>query len=276
MKIKSMSYSSLTTDGAIKSKSHILLLFMITETAIKIISLSFLLNQLILQPLESDNSRMERWDPTEIISLPLASGTVTIFLVAAFKVVFLLAVTHNLITLWTKCNENVLGARYLFLDASLAMINGTFGIILACVIFTLLFIVCGASPWKNISHTIMAASYLVILIFGPSFYETHFLYSSGPILSLLLGTQFEKEHSISGSGLYIFWVRITEIIHRCELYSCIMGTILCMVLLILDHGHQFQRWPIPVLLGATYGCAIGGMVGICAAVKYICSQKEKY
>ena len=60
MKIKSMSYSSLTTDGAIKSKAHILLLFMITETAIKIISLSFLLNQLILQPLESDNSRMVR------------------------------------------------------------------------------------------------------------------------------------------------------------------------------------------------------------------------
>ena len=47
-------------------------------------------------------------------------------------------------------------------------------------------------------------------------------------------------------------------------------------LVILDHDYQHQRWPVPVLLGSTYGCSIGEVVGICADIKHIGSQKEKY
>jgi hypothetical protein len=57
-----------------------------------------------------------------------------------------------------------------------------------------------------------------------------------------------------------------------RLYSTIMFTIAFQVLTVLDHGRQIQRWPIPVILGGTYGYAFGTVVGI--VVNYIRAQQD--
>jgi hypothetical protein len=48
----------------------------------------------------------------------------------------------------------------------------------------------------------------------------------------------------------------------CQLYCTIMFTTGFQVLTVLDHGMQIQRWPVPVLVGATYGYVFGSVAGI--------------
>ena len=57
-----------------------------------------------------------------------------------------------------------------------------------------------------------------------------------------------------------------------RLYSTVMFTIAFQVLTILDHGKQIQRWPIPVILGGTYGYAFGTVVGL--VLNYIRAQRD--
>jgi hypothetical protein len=40
-----------------------------------------------------------------------------------------------------------------------------------------------------------------------------------------------------------------------------------------DWGGQIQRWPLPVMLGSTYGFVLGTMVGLFATVAMHCSPK---
>jgi hypothetical protein len=45
-----------------------------------------------------------------------------------------------------------------------------------------------------------------------------------------------------------------------SMVGAIIGIIICSTLRILDTGYQIQRHPIPILLGYTYGNAIGGLI----------------
>jgi hypothetical protein len=45
-----------------------------------------------------------------------------------------------------------------------------------------------------------------------------------------------------------------------SMVGSIIGIIICSLLRILDTGLQIQRHPIPILLGYTYGNAIGGLI----------------
>ncbi len=57
-----------------------------------------------------------------------------------------------------------------------------------------------------------------------------------------------------------------------RLYSTIMFTVALQVLTILDHGKQVQRWPIPVILGGTYGYAFGTVTGL--VLNYVSAQRN--
>jgi hypothetical protein len=48
----------------------------------------------------------------------------------------------------------------------------------------------------------------------------------------------------------------------CRLYGMILTSVPFSVVTILDAGMQIQRWPLPILLGTTYGYVIGTFVGV--------------
>lgn len=54
----------------------------------------------------------------------------------------------------------------------------------------------------------------------------------------------------------------SDILSTCRLYFTLAFIIPFSILSILDHGEQHQRWPVPVLLGGTYGFVFGSIVGI--------------
>ena len=50
--------------------------------------------------------------------------------------------------------------------------------------------------------------------------------------------------------------------NSCIVYSTCGITIPFMILNILDHGNQLQRWPVPILVGALVGHVVGGLIAI--------------
>jgi hypothetical protein len=66
---------------------------------------------------------------------------------------------------------------------------------------------------------------------------------------------------------------VEDIIATSRLYTTLLCTIPFQILNVLDHGMQVQRWPAPVLMGATYGYAFGTLTGI--LTNYIANQRKE-
>jgi len=66
---------------------------------------------------------------------------------------------------------------------------------------------------------------------------------------------------------------VEDIVSTSQLYMTLLSTIPCLILTVLDHGKQIQRWPTPVLLGSTYGYSFGTLIGIMA--RYLSSLRKE-
>jgi hypothetical protein len=66
----------------------------------------------------------------------------------------------------------------------------------------------------------------------------------------------------------------SDLLSTSRLYSTVTFIIPFSILSILDHGEQKQRWPVPVLMGGTYGFVFGSIAGICLNY-FQASKKEK-
>ncbi|KAL3913385.1 MAG: hypothetical protein SGILL_006512, partial [Bacillariaceae sp.] len=55
---------------------------------------------------------------------------------------------------------------------------------------------------------------------------------------------------------------LDDVIATSRLYTTLLCSIPFQILNVLDHGLQIQRWPAPMLMGATYGYAFGTLTGI--------------
>jgi hypothetical protein len=53
-----------------------------------------------------------------------------------------------------------------------------------------------------------------------------------------------------------------HVLEFCQLYGMLLVSIPFQILTVLDRGLQIQRWPLPVILGTTYGYVIGSLIGI--------------
>jgi hypothetical protein len=87
-------------------------------------------------------------------------------------------------------------------------------------------ILCGASPTENLLHTALASIYLSTVI------------GLDENLSLLSSVNLSS-----------------------STHGCLAGTIVLQILLLYDRGWQAQRWPIPLVLGCTYGWVLGKLLG---------------
>eukprot|EP00934_Nitzschia_sp_Nitz4_P003241 Nitzschia sp. Nitz4//scaffold246_size28974//13112//13958//NITZ4_008083-RA/size28974-snap-gene-0.2-mRNA-1//1//CDS//3329543915//3231//frame0 len=65
----------------------------------------------------------------------------------------------------------------------------------------------------------------------------------------------------------------SNLLSTCRLYGVFFVSIPFHLVRVLDHGTQMQRWPLPILLGGTYGYIIGTFFGLVAL--YLTNQGSR-
>ena len=177
----------------------------------------------LLAPLRETAAAMAHLDPTEIVAVPYPLERLAWFVG--------LTVTFGWLLMLSSWSHPLMMFQHLS-----NLLQGT---LVSCIAI----ILCGADPWNNILHTLGSALYLTNLaLFMRPLSDT----------DLKLSFADSIHHTLDGTD------RMTS----CRLYGTVLGTIPFQVLNVLDWGIQVQRWPLPVLIGSTYGWIGGTLVGI--------------
>jgi len=126
-----------------------------------------------------------------------------------------------------------------------------------------LFVLCGASPYEKLVHTLLAAAYFAMLC-----------WCDAPVFSATTTTQRNASSMVSLNEQLQQRLRARHhhhsmpqqaqkqcLLQTIVLYACIACTIPLQILLLYDRGWQLQRWPIPVILGVTIGWVAGTVFG---------------
>lgn len=85
--------------------------------------------------------------------------------------------------------------------------------------------------------------------------------SAALFLSALICTNLTEKRSSNILEELPFFDQ-SEIMATSRLYCTLAFIIPFSILSVLDHGSQIQRWPVPVLIGGTYGFVFGSFLGI--------------
>jgi hypothetical protein len=112
----------------------------------------------------------------------------------------------------------------------------------------LAYLVLGASPVQNLWHTLGAALYLIVLLQWDPLVRPP--WPRHTLDRLSAATQRPRDLDAR--------VSLTVVQTRCVV-AC---TVLAHVLRLYDGGWQAQRWPVPTIVGATYGWILGPWCGI--------------
>jgi len=113
----------------------------------------------------------------------------------------------------------------------------------------ILFGLCGNYLVENCQHSILAALYV----------------------STLLCTNLTEKRSSNILEELPFYDQ-SDLLATCRLYCTLAFVIPFSILSVLDHGSQMQRWPVPVLMGSTYGIVFGSFIGI--TLSYFQNKKK--
>jgi hypothetical protein len=103
-----------------------------------------------------------------------------------------------------------------------------------------LFGLCGAYIVTNYQHSLTAALYI----------------------AALASTTWTKKGHTSNILEELPFYDHSNLLASSRLYGMLLVSIPFQVLTVLDRGIQIQRWPMPILLGGTYGYVVGTMAGI--------------
>jgi len=181
-------------------------------------------------------------DPTEIVAVPYDLERLSVYV--ASVIVYLILIRHP-VEDWPR----TLG-QWLQLTA---------------VCFAL-FVLCGASPYEKQAHTVLAAAYFAALCWcEPPVFET---LQTVNLQSWSLLQEFQQRFHRCGRrhrhNLHSLAQQRQSLLQSIVLHACIACTIPLQILLLYDRGWQWQRWPIPVVLGSTIGWIGSTIVGTLA------------
>jgi len=125
---------------------------------------------------------------------------------------------------------------------------------LTCILYVL-FGGLGNSLINNWEHTICASLYIATLM------QTT---STGKVTSNIM-EEYPFYDPIENNALA-----------TSRLYTTFLFAIPFQVLTILDHGMQVQRWPLPLIIGGSYGYVLGTIIGIflLGRQNYLASKKK--
>ena len=159
---------------------------------------------------------------------------------------------------------------------------------LSTIIIHFFFIICGIHPTKLPLHTLVSAFYVAFNMLFPILVIAQNQHSNNNV-SLINQVIF----TLKDVSIYIFGpsslineqtnkkkdteqqkheqLRIQQI-HQFTTIGSLLGMVVCTILRILDHGMQIQRYPIPIIVGATYGSC--GGVFIVALIQTVVFERS--
>ena len=236
------------------------------------LSLCLMLNYIILQPLEEDAEKMKHWDPTQIIDALLPSDSLGRFVGYASLTTFFfsfLSFSHDLYYYYyleRKQRWETMICRRIIFESCRGILVGFVVILCVSTSITLfVFFLCGDNPFEHILQSLFASYYVTLLSLGSSS-----LLRPGTPVTTTWTRYFRSDSSddiqrLMDDSRNILWQVIIGG-RPLEFFSSILILIPCMILRILDHGMQIQRWPVPVLLGITAGFTIGNILSVLMAL----------
>jgi hypothetical protein len=175
-------------------------------------------------------------DPTEIIAVPFPLESLGYYVGITFTMFFLVSIQW-----WNP----------------MILMKEVINILLGTLVSFSVLLLCGADPMKNTSHTLWSSLYLMTLVWlNPFSIITVSDDSSTDYLYLLLDISQHPKDVVASS----------------RLYGTLLVAIPVQLLNILDWGSQVQRWPLPVLIGSTYGWIVGTIVGV--VIQMITTRKS--
>ena len=178
----------------------------------------------------------QHMDPTDIVLVPYEVDRLAIFVICVIAASLGLEIaTASFLTVVPSLFREWLATTALFCMAA---------------------VVCGTPPTRDVYHTFWACSYvstLVIILSGrTSHNQNPGGWHSRLVLPLLPGSQKKAKER---------WLFDAQLLSVCQVHATGFVTIPFQVLRLYDWGSQIQRWPLPILLGSTYGFVLGSIVG---------------
>jgi len=133
------------------------------------------------------------------------------------------------------------------------LVNKLLNISKLTIIVFIVMIVCGASLYENQWHTLAASVYFTTLLtFDPPILDDSSRWNEQYIRIRLRGSPIQSLQD-----------RIAVATFHCT----VAATIPLQILRLYDRGWQVQRWPVPVILGSTYGWILGVVIGTLWALR---------
>lgn len=213
----------------------------------------------IFNVLKSDATKMERWDPTEIIASPFPLDVLRTVVFTSCRSIM----TPNEFLLTTIVN--FYQGKYARKDLNQSTMNQimirtikylTMMGALTVIVF-IISIICGASPFENVRHTWLASFFVTTLACGyiqPKLNESIQM----SIKRCILVPDYNSDLP--------FMECLVNEMNGFILLSVVVVLIPFMVLNILDGGFQIQRWPLPIIFGTfcghMMGITLGTIIGI--------------
>ena len=217
-------------------------------------------------------NRQSHMDPSDIISTDFPLHQLCTFV--AYSLVWTLLVAF----MCRKLQYQTPGS-YKSGFINVILVIGISTIIIHCT-----FILCGIHPTMFPFHTLVSAYYvavnmlLPVLIFMPqsSTSQHQYIQHDGSVMMEVIFKMKEVSSYIFGPSLVIEQskkehtddhkqkqqdLQRIQCIHQYATLGTLIGMAICAILRILDHGMQIQRYPIPIILGSTWGSYAGVFIG---------------
>jgi hypothetical protein len=212
------------------------------------------------------NRSQAHMEPSIVIATPYSLRQVSIFVVLSMAWNVLVTLTLIIIELESRpvnCNLRGGGLQSMFI------------VVLYAIIIHLVFVLCGVHPAVFPLHTALASLYVAlnmlqpVLLFMPD--QQRHVYRDGSFVRVTILKLREVNNYIFGPPIYQPQkehtinqqcnLNRTQCIHQYSAYGTIIGIVTFAILRVLDHGIQIQRYPCPIIIGATYGSYLGVALG---------------
>ena len=190
-------------------------------------------------------------DPTDIVLVPFDLARLTVYVAVVSALSWLRVVT-------------VIRPAPLLMPLLVQRVSAT-------AVIWIMAIVAGASPTKDLYHTGLASLYLATLTVvvttspgtPPPQQSNYGFWQSRLALPAL---NSEDYPSINTNTHFS-----NQLLAACQIHATLFVTVPFQVLRLYDWGSQIQRWPLPMILGSTYGFVVGTLVGLGSIVALQCS-----
>ena len=221
-------------------------------------------------------------DPSDIINTPFPLHEIYKFVSVSLVLNVLLALIYRVVLEKNRIQRQQTTATEGGISKGLQIIL-LIGI--STIIIHFAFILCGIHPMMLTLHTLISAFYVGMNMMLPVLLTSSesncmqyvdgsiarkvvyrlkevMMYLFGPTLIIdetkKENTTHNKQHQNAQRIQYV---------HQYTTLGTLIGMSACTILRILDHGMQIQRYPLPIIIGATYGSCGGILIGLVSREK---------